>query len=317
MKIGLMICVIVFIFGINSVFAGEIRYATAESGLELRDSPSRNGKKISLLMRNTRMTVLDVSGNEETAEGKKSRWFRVKTSADQTGWVFGGFTVGEQDIHIAWVNRISGISYKKTETETGTIPYRTEVAVISLSQKGNNRVANIRWNSVSVSIDESDLSFIPIPEYIPGFNPDDVDKYRENLDAYHGKMLDLCNGTSDEIIDRFGPLLGSERETEENRHGGKPLEFVTYRFRGIEATYLTGNNGTLYLQAARITSGKYIDGFPVAIGIKMKDVYNYLGIPTYDWGSYVIYMTGYSSAMIYVYHRNGKVTEITVTNYAD
>jgi hypothetical protein len=317
MKIGSVICVAVIILGIHSVYAGDVRYATAESGLVLRDSPSRSGKKTGMLIRNTRMEVIEVSGKEEIIEGKKSKWLRVKTSDGQAGWVFGGFTISKNEIHIAWINRIRGVSFEKSETETGIIPYRMKVEVVSFSQKGNNRMANVRWNSMSVSIDENDLSFVSIPEYIPGFKPDDENEYRANLDVYHKKMLDLFNGTKGKIIGQFGTLVGSEKDTMENRHGGKPIDFVTYKFRGIEATYLAGNNGMLYLQAARITSGKCIDGFPVSIGTEMKDVYKYLGIPTYDWGSYVIYMTGYSPAMVTISHKNGKVTGIEITNYAD
>jgi len=70
MKIGYVIRAAVCVSIIHSSYAGDVRYVTSESGLVLRDSPSRSGKKTGILIRNTRMEVLEVSGNGESIEGK-------------------------------------------------------------------------------------------------------------------------------------------------------------------------------------------------------------------------------------------------------
>ncbi len=62
----------------------------APSGLTLRDKPSVKGNKIMTLKRDAQVIVLDSTGEEETIEGKKSCWFRVRVGKDE-GYAFGGF----------------------------------------------------------------------------------------------------------------------------------------------------------------------------------------------------------------------------------
>ncbi|MBK8396803.1 MAG: SH3 domain-containing protein [Leptospiraceae bacterium] len=60
-----------------------------ESGLNLRDAPSRKAKSVWLLPRGTRVTHKQLPENEkiDTIEDQKGKWLKVEVG-NESGWVF-------------------------------------------------------------------------------------------------------------------------------------------------------------------------------------------------------------------------------------
>ena len=89
-----------FIFsnkGNTEQILNEKLYSTAIPGLYVRKMPSTKAEAIGLIKYNTELTVLEYSQTEETINGVKAPWIKIK-SADEPfydgieGWIFGGFT---------------------------------------------------------------------------------------------------------------------------------------------------------------------------------------------------------------------------------
>lgn len=73
---------------IRDIFAlGKI---TAKSGLNLREAPSTQSKKVGGLAYDTEVIIIDKSNNTDTFENITSNWYKV-TDDEVTGWAFGGF----------------------------------------------------------------------------------------------------------------------------------------------------------------------------------------------------------------------------------
>ena len=63
---------------------------TAKSGLNLREAPSTQTKKVGGLAYDTEVIIVDKSNNTDTFENITSNWYKV-TDGKVTGWAFGGF----------------------------------------------------------------------------------------------------------------------------------------------------------------------------------------------------------------------------------
>lgn len=59
--------------------------------LNIRDKPALSGEKIGLLKKGSEVTLYEESKNEDEIYGEKNFWYKVETSYDKTGWVYGGY----------------------------------------------------------------------------------------------------------------------------------------------------------------------------------------------------------------------------------
>ena len=67
-----------------------IGYISAKSGINIRQEPITNSKKVGSFQYNKKVTVLDLNGPKQTLEGVTSNWYKI-TDGEITGWCFGGF----------------------------------------------------------------------------------------------------------------------------------------------------------------------------------------------------------------------------------
>ncbi len=56
----------------------------------MRETPSKSGKKITVLPKHTMVTVITKAGPKDEIENVKSNWFQIKLGDGLSGWVFGG-----------------------------------------------------------------------------------------------------------------------------------------------------------------------------------------------------------------------------------
>jgi hypothetical protein len=62
-----------------------------DSGVRMRSDPGLRGKVLGSLKKGEKVKIRDVSNDEETIEGKRAYWYKVRTTSGQEGWVFGGY----------------------------------------------------------------------------------------------------------------------------------------------------------------------------------------------------------------------------------
>ena len=60
------------------------------NGLNLRDTPNSAGKLLMKIPKNSKVTVLNKDGREETISGKKANWYQIKYN-EAVGWGWSGF----------------------------------------------------------------------------------------------------------------------------------------------------------------------------------------------------------------------------------
>lgn len=65
-------------------------YVTADA-LYVRTRPERNASEAGMLVRNTEVTVLELSDNDDYIDGRAAKWARVKALDEVEGWVFSGY----------------------------------------------------------------------------------------------------------------------------------------------------------------------------------------------------------------------------------
>jgi uncharacterized protein YgiM (DUF1202 family) len=68
----------------------EPRWVTADVGLNMRDAPNLNAKKIGLIPYGEQVLLVEETGNRITISGATGKWSKI-TWKGKTGWVFGGF----------------------------------------------------------------------------------------------------------------------------------------------------------------------------------------------------------------------------------
>ncbi len=71
-----------------------VRWITADVGLNMRASPDLNAKKIGLIPYGEKVQLIEETGDAITISGATGKWSKVEWK-DKTGWVFGGFLIGE------------------------------------------------------------------------------------------------------------------------------------------------------------------------------------------------------------------------------
>lgn len=97
-----------FVIAINSFAQTKYMYVDSLEGLNVRNSPSLNGEKISLLQNKTRVEVLQINEEKINIDGILGKWVLIRTKTVQ-GWVFSGFLV--QNINDTADNWINSESY--------------------------------------------------------------------------------------------------------------------------------------------------------------------------------------------------------------
>jgi SH3-like domain-containing protein len=66
------------------------RWVTTEAGLQMREKPDINAKKIDTIPYTDQVKILEEKGVNITISGATGKWCKVEWK-DKTGWVFGGF----------------------------------------------------------------------------------------------------------------------------------------------------------------------------------------------------------------------------------
>lgn len=72
-------------------------YVATEGGLFLRDKPSIEGKKITLMKPYSELDVLEEADQTITIQNANGKWLRVRY-LDQEGWAFGGFLLTSEEL---------------------------------------------------------------------------------------------------------------------------------------------------------------------------------------------------------------------------
>lgn len=98
-KINIFFSLLLFtnvLFAIGKEKPNSVKYVSSKDGLNVRESPTLNSKKIAVLIYASEVTVLE-TGTEETIDGIKGNWVKIKipklswSQKDLSGWVFGGY----------------------------------------------------------------------------------------------------------------------------------------------------------------------------------------------------------------------------------
>lgn len=98
-KINIFFSLLLFtnvLFAIGKEKPNSVKYVSSKDGLNVRESPTLNTKKIAALIYASEVTVLE-TGTEETIDGIKGNWVKIKipklswSQKDLSGWVFGGY----------------------------------------------------------------------------------------------------------------------------------------------------------------------------------------------------------------------------------
>ncbi|MDR2553230.1 MAG: SH3 domain-containing protein [Treponema sp.] len=71
--------------------AGVTLYVNVSEGVNLREEPDAQSKKVDTLELFTPLRVLQRGNRRVTIGGQSGTWIRVQTGDGKTGWVFGGF----------------------------------------------------------------------------------------------------------------------------------------------------------------------------------------------------------------------------------
>jgi hypothetical protein len=75
---------------INNLNSIKLYYKTLLNNLRFRETAGSNGKFIRTLLKNEKLEFIE-KGNEETINGVKGNWVKVKTEKGEIGWCFDGY----------------------------------------------------------------------------------------------------------------------------------------------------------------------------------------------------------------------------------
>ncbi len=300
------------------------RYAIVEprAGLVLRSGPSAVSEKITVLPVNSKVVVLN-SGKEESIGGRKGRWTEIKFH-NMSGWVFGGFLIPFENVKQAWVKSTQGLSLKNNpsfaSSEIAIIPYGEKVEI------ANHRVVPIdknndfsfgyvalRWQSMQAYGMDSDLSYVPIPDYGIKYNIKDQAAYERNLDDYFNGLLQVVGDKKDLVIKNIGDPLKITTKSIPNYHEeGKNNIIDTLSYKGLSISVMKVPSGNELFMEMRISSSETARG-AVFLGGPIRAVFTKFGIPSHDTGDTFEYGVGDSDYCGVVFKTKNKVvTEITL-----
>jgi len=95
MKQIILITFLMICFG-NDIFPAEITVQSYANVLNLRESPSTDGKIIIGIGKSSIIEVLSIDKDFQVIDGIKSKWYKVKVDRNKTGWIFGGFVKAKE-----------------------------------------------------------------------------------------------------------------------------------------------------------------------------------------------------------------------------
>ena len=84
------------LFAIGKENPISVKYVSSKDGLNVRESPNLNSRKIAALIYASEVTILE-TGTEETIDGIKGNWVKIQiprlswSQKNFSGWVFGGY----------------------------------------------------------------------------------------------------------------------------------------------------------------------------------------------------------------------------------
>jgi hypothetical protein len=142
-----------------------IRYVDSPDGLRVRNSPSINGERISLLQNKSRVEILRINDEKTNIDGISGNWVLIKTNEIQ-GWVFSGYLV--QDIDNMTGNWINCKNYRYIKERTSRDYHNN----ISSDTSAFEFIAKILKNYFYPNIITKDfyLSFYyPLKRFIPEY----------------------------------------------------------------------------------------------------------------------------------------------------
>lgn len=80
----------------------DMSYVIAKSGLRMRSEPSIKGDVVTKIPFNSKVGVIEETGDEFEADGELGRWTKV-TWQNNLGWVFGGFLGEGSSLASSWI----------------------------------------------------------------------------------------------------------------------------------------------------------------------------------------------------------------------
>jgi uncharacterized protein YraI len=305
--------------------AGSYAYTSAKAGLIVRAEPSRSGRMLTILRRNTRVEIIGKSENTDTIDSVKSDWYRIKTQGTE-GWAFGAYLLKYGEIRKAYMNNCFGGTLFQDRTlsrEISGIPYRALLEVVSSEgpvpdKDGTDRAAvRISYNGGEGWVSDSELSFIEIPDYLPGFDPKDQPKFNQAAERYFGGIYSGFGSTKEEIMKRIGKPSKVIETPEPNRHDPSVTnQNIVLQYPGLEIHLLRAGSKS-FVTAVVFVDLRYVKSDPY-LNAPERKVFESFGIPHLDMETYVSYGVGDSPYQHLVFYRkNGLVWKIAVESFPD
>jgi hypothetical protein len=301
---------------------GSYAYTIAKSGLIIRSEPSRSGKLVTILKRNTRVKIIETSAKSETIETVTANWYKIKYF-DIEGWVFGGFIIKFQDAKKAYINNTqNSFMYKDPKSFkvlVAEIPYRSQIEIITNEQpqlpEKNSMSASIKvkYGDLTGWIYDMDVSFIEIPDYLPGYDKKNQAKYNADAEKYYFSIFNSFGETKDEIVKKIGKPLKVTETPVKNRHDDTKTDYnILLKYKDFEISLLRVSDNRFILTGIAFTSLAYVKKDPY-LNAPIKNVYSAFGIPHLDMDSYVAYgVTESQYSRMLFYHTNGVVRKIVL-----
>lgn len=159
----------------NEYFTGSVLI----NGLRIRSDKTSDSRVIGYFSKNERIKIVGRSENKEKIEETEDYWYKVKYSDHETGWVFGGFIIREENI----------------EEREGHVNAFT-VNVREFFGPGNKIIEQISQNEKFKIVSKTDK------------------KMQVDDDEDYWYKVQLTNGKKGWI---FGSLLVAEEKTEEKK----------------------------------------------------------------------------------------------------
>jgi hypothetical protein len=300
------------------------RFAIVEprAGLVLREGPSAGSKKLVVVPANTKLKVLDLGG-QETIGGRKGRWNRVQYY-NMTGWVFGGHLLAYESLHAGWVSSRGGLSLKKdpgfAAGELTAVPYGERVEILepdraAVEQRGGTTFGFVkaRWRSMTGYALDSDLSFIPIPDYGIKYDLRNQERFDKNTESFFNGTFHRFGRDKKAILASLGRPLKVLTKDSPNMHEPGSRNIVDrMEYRGLAITVMKIPSGDDLLLSMEIASGELLTGLEF-FGGPVQNLFTRFGIPQSDTGSEYGFGVGDAGYCGMNFRsENGKVTGIAL-----
>jgi len=306
------------------------RYAvvTTRNGLVLRENPGVVSKKITVIPANRKVLVLGKQTAETAIGGVKGRWTEVQYF-DTKGWVFGGFLLHYEAVTSAYAAVKSGVMVKKEPSpfsdDAALVPYREKMDVVDAENVAPDKTMGslagylkVRWKTIQGYALDSDLSFIPIPDYGIIYDPKNEQAYEKNIITFFNDTMYRFGKTTEAITAALGPPLKKEIQSHPNRHETDKNDMVTSLvYDGMVISVMKIPSGDELMLSMEISSAKHQPGIAL-IGGPLQTAFGRFGIPAEDNGLEYTYYTDESAYCGFTLTgAKGVVTSVSLNCFPD